>query len=149
MTKLATNKYALYDYSLLEQMEAGIILSGWEVKSIKAGWASLKESYITIKNGKVMLVGCHVPRWPGAQVVSAQEDQDRELLIHKSEFNKLLGTIKIQGNTIIPLNFHLSKGRVKMDIALARGTKKYEKRAKLKEMDQRREMERDLKHMGY
>jgi SsrA-binding protein len=149
MTKLATNKYALFNYDLLEQMEAGIVLRGWEVKSIKAGWASLKESYITVKTGKVILVGCHVPRWPGAQIVSEQEDEDRELLLHKSEVNKLLGSIKIQGNTIIPLNFHLSRGKVKIDIALAKGKKKYDKRAKLKELDQKRAIERDLKHMGY
>lgn len=149
MKILETNKKALFNFELVEAYEAGLILDGWEVKSIKAGHVSLKESYVVIKNGKAHLVGAHVTKWQGAQIPIGGETRDRELLLKKSEIAKLMGGVKIKGFTITPLNLHLNRGKIKVEIALARGKKLFDKRAKLKEEDQKREINRDLKKMGF
>lgn len=148
MKLLAQNKKALFNYDIIETFEAGIILDGWEVKSIKDGRMSLKESYIIVKDGKVFLIGAHIPKWQNAYIVKNAEYRDKELLLNKSEINKLLGGIKIKGQTVTPLDAHLSRNRIKINIALVKGKKLYDKRAKLKELDQKREIERDLKHMN-
>jgi len=149
MNFLAENKSALFNYSLVERIEAGVILKGWEVKSIKTKRVSLKESYIIIKNSRVWLIGSHVARWPGANINSDLEYRDRELLINKREIKELLEGVKIKGQTIVPLNIHLFKNRIKLDIALAKGKKLYDKRSVIKERDQIREIARDMKKMGY
>lgn len=148
MKIIETNKKALFNFELIDSYEAGLILDGWEVKSIKAGHVSLKESYVVIKNGKARLIGAHVTKWPGAQIPFGYETRERELLLNRSELLKLQEGVKVKGFTITPLNLHLSHGRVKLEIALARGKKLYDKRAKLKEEDQKREISRDLKRMG-
>lgn len=149
MKMLETNKKALYNFELIDNYEAGLILDGWEVKSIKAGHVSLKESYVVIKDGHARLIGAHVTRWPGAQIPFGFETRERELLLNKAELRKLQAGVKVKGFTITPLNLHLVHGRVKLEIALARGKKLYDKRAKLKEADQKREISRDLKTMGF
>lgn len=148
MKPLAQNKKAFFNYELIEQFEAGAILQGWEVKSIKSGGISLKESYILVRDGKVYLIGAHVPKWPGAYAPKDGETRERELLLHDHEIAKLQNGMKIKGQTITPLDAHLYRGRVKFNIALVRGKKLYDKRSKLKEKDQKREIERDLKNMG-
>lgn len=148
MKTLAQNKKAFFNYELMEQFEAGAILQGWEVKSIKNGGISLKESYILVRDGKVYLVGAHVSKWPGAYAPKDGETRERELLLHNQEIVKLQNGMKIKGQTITPLDAHLFKGRIKFNIALVRGKKLYDKRTKLKEKDQKREIERDLKNMG-
>jgi SsrA-binding protein len=149
MSSLAENKKALFDYETISRYEAGLVLQGWEVKSVKGKRLSLKESFVVIKKNRAWLVGAHVARWPGANVVSTQEYRDKELLLSKRELVELSSGVKIKGQTIIPLNIHLSKNLVKLEIALAKGKKLYDKRSKLKELDQKREIQRDLKHFGY
>ncbi len=148
MKILATNKKALFNYELVEKFEAGVILNGWEVKSIRAGNISLKESYVIIKDRKAYLQGAHVGKWQGAEIPIGDETRERELLLHEKELIKLLAAMKIKGQTITPLNIHLAKSRIKVEIALARGKKLFDKRSVLKEKDQKREISRDLKHMG-
>lgn len=148
MKLLAQNKKALFNYELLETFEAGLILQGWEVKSIKTGRMSLKESYVVIKDNRAYLIGANVPKWPGAFVPKDDETREKELLLNKKEIAKLLSGVKIKGQTVTPIDAHLFHGRVKLKIALVKGKKLYDKRAKLKEKDQKREIERDLKTMG-
>jgi SsrA-binding protein len=149
MSLLAENKKALFDYDTVSRYEAGVVLNGWEVKSVKARRLSLKESFVIIKKNRAWLVGAHVARWPGANIISDQEYRDKELLLSKRELVELSSGVKIKGQTIIPLNVHLSKNLIKVEIALAKGKKLYDKRTKLKELDQKREIQRDLKHFGY
>jgi SsrA-binding protein len=148
MKIIETNKKALFNFELVEHYEAGMMLLGWEVKSIRAGHVSLKESYVLVKEGRAFLIGAHVSKWPGAQVPAGGETRTRELLLRDPELTKLYQGIKEKGFTITPLNIHLSGRRIKLEIALARGKKLYDKRAKLKAEDSERELSRDLKHLG-
>jgi len=145
MKVLARNKKALFNYEPLKHYEAGIVLQGWEVKSIKAGNVSLKESYITLKDGEPWLVGAHVSKWPGMKEATGVETRHRKLLLNKGELKKLLEGKSIKGNTIVIINFHLSNKRIKAQIAIARGKKQYDKRQKLREKDMKRQIERDLR----
>jgi len=147
MKVLAKNKKALFNYELLEQFEAGMILKGWEVKSVRRGSVSLKESYVVIKDGKVLLIGAHISKWPGAEIPLGDETREKELLLNGHELIKLQTGVRIKGQTIAVIDVHLQKNRIKAAIALVRGKKLYDKRAKLKEQDQKREIERDLKNM--
>lgn len=150
MKVLATNKKALFNYEVLKKYQAGLVLHGWEVKSIKNGHASLKESYVKVIDGEAMIEGMHVAMWRGAgEIKEFMLDRSRKLLLHQQEINQLLAGVKIKGQTIVPLNLFLDKNKIKLEIALARGKKKYDKREKLKEKDQIRQINRDLKHMGY
>ena len=149
MNFLVDNKKALFNYDLVLKLEAGIVLQGWEVKSIKDKRASLKESYIIVKNNRAYLIGAHVARWTGANINSDLEYRERELLLNKKELKELSLEVKIKGQTIVPLNIHLHRNIIKLEIALAKGKKMYDKRAVIKERDQKREIERDLKKMGY
>lgn len=149
MKIIKENKKGLFNYEILNRYEAGIILDGWEVKSIKAGNISLKESYVVEDKGKIYLVNAHVSKWPGAQIEDGMEKRRRELLLNKNEINRIITLLKTQGLTIIPLNVHLSGPRIKLDIALAKGLKKYDKREKIKKRDSEMQIKRDLKKMGF
>lgn len=150
MKILSNNKKALFNYEVLKRYQAGLSLQGWEVKSIKNGYASLKESYVKIINNEAVLEGLHVAMWPGAgNTKEVVLDRDRKLLLHQQEIGQLITGIKVKGQTIVPLNLFLDKNKVKLEIALARGKRKFDKREKLKEKDQIRQIDRDLKHMGY
>jgi SsrA-binding protein len=150
MKILSNNKKALFNYEIIKKYQAGIELKGWEVKSIKSGNVSLKESYVKIVAGEVKIQGMHVSKWAGAGSPDELElDRERKLLLNKNEINQLDSAVKIKGNAIIPLSLYLDKNLIKIEIALGKGKKKYDKRSKLKELDQKREIERDLKHMGY
>jgi SsrA-binding protein len=148
MKSIAFNKKALFNYEPVEQYEAGLILQGWEVKSLRKGHVSLKESYIVVKNGRAWLIGAHVNKWPGAQVPIGSETRERELLLKDSELTKLGIGVKAKGHTIVPIDLHFKGRLIKLTLALARGKKLYDKRSKLKEEDQKREIKRDLKTMG-
>jgi len=148
MKILAQNKKALFNYDLVTKYTAGLILLGWEVKSIKSSRVSLKESYVIPRNGRLFLIGAHVNKWPGAVIASNGEYRDRELLLKKNEIARLGVGVKVKGHTITPLDLHQERGKIKLTIALAKGKKLYDKRAKLKEEDQARELERDLKKMS-
>ncbi len=146
MSTLASNRQAYHDYEVLEEFEAGVVLQGWEVKSIKNGQISLKESHVTLRGGEAFLLNAHVSPWPGMPTEArGQELRERKLLLNQLELNKLQKGMSIRGNTLVPLDMHLFRNKVKLKLALVRGRKRYDKRAKLKEADQKRIMERDIK----
>lgn len=150
MKILAKNKAALFNYELIREYEAGIVLEGWEVKSAKTGNVSLKESYVTVRQGEAWLVGAHISRWRGiAKGVNVNETQDRKLLLHKGEIDKLMQARSAEGLTIIVVNMYLDRNLIKVKLALARGKQRHDKRQKLKEKDMKRQIDRDLKKIGY
>ena len=142
---LANNKKAFFDYFIEDRFEAGIELVGSEVKSIKAGKTSIKESFIRIINDEIFIMGMTVVPWSFGSVYNPDERRVRKLLLHKGEIKKLHEKVMQKGYTIVPLNIHLSKGFVKVEIALARGKKNYDKRDSLAKKDQQRNIEREVK----
>lgn len=139
------NKKAYFDYEILEEFEAGIILEGWEVKSIREGMANLKDSFIKIFNGRASLVDMHVARWKTmSTAIPIDHTRERILLLKKNELEKLEQIRKNAGMTIIPLNIHLKNGKIKLKIGAARGKRKYDKR----EVVKKREFERDIRRKG-
>jgi len=145
MTFLTKNKKAFFDYEVLKKYEAGMVLQGWEVKSIKARNVSIKEAYIDQYKSGLWIYGMHVTKWKhGDSDFEMVETRPRKLLMSKREIEFLMGRKQQKGLTIVPLDIHLSRGYVKMNIALAKGKKEYEKRRKLKEKDMDRTLKRDL-----
>lgn len=144
MTSLiADNRKARHDYQIESQFEAGLVLEGWEVKSLRAGRAQLKESYVTVKGGEAWLVGAHIsPLATVSTHITADPTRSRKLLLHAKELNKLIGAVQRKGYTLIPLNLHWKRGRVKLEIALAKGKKLYDKRATEKQRDWERQKQR-------
>lgn len=142
---LANNKKAFFDYFIEDKYEAGIELVGSEVKSIKAGKTSIKESFIRIINGEVYIMGMSVVPWKFGSVYNPEEKRVRKLLLHKKEIQKLHEKVSQKGYTIVPLNIHLSKGLVKVEIAVAKGKKNYDKRDSLAKKDQQRTIDRAIK----
>ena len=142
---LANNKKAFFDYFIEDRFEAGFELVGSEVKSIKAGKTSIKESFIRIINNEIFIMGMTVVPWSFGSVYNPDERRVRKLLLHKGEIKKLHEKVMQKGYTIVPLNIHLSKGFVKVEIALARGKKNYDKRDSLAKKDQQRNIEREVK----
>jgi SsrA-binding protein len=143
---LAENRKAYHDYFVEEKFEAGLVLQGWEVKAIRAGRAHLKEAYVVVKNGEIVLLGAHVTPLPTASThVRADPTRTRKLLMHRPEINRLIGKVERAGYTLTPLNLHFSKGRIKIEIGLARGKKQYDKRATIKEREWKREQQRALR----
>ena len=145
-TKLiANNKKAYHDYFIEETYEAGIELAGTEVKSLRQGNCSIKESYISIVNGEVIIHKMHINPYEKGNIFNKDPLRDRKLLLHKYEINKLIGRTKDKGYTIMPLKVYFSGSLVKLEIGLARGKKLYDKRETTKKSDQKREAERDFK----
>lgn len=143
---LANNKKAFFDYFIEDRFTAGIELVGSEVKSIKAGKTSIKEAFIRIINNEIFIMGMSVVPWSFGSVYNPNEKRVRKLLLHRKEIQKLHEKVTQKGYTIVPLNVHLSKGYVKIEIALARGKKNYDKRDSLAKKDQKRDMDRILKN---
>jgi SsrA-binding protein len=142
---IANNKKARHDYFLEEFFEAGIELVGTEVKSLRAGRCSIKESFIEIKDGEVFIIQMHIPPYEQGNIFNRDPLRKRKLLLHKQEINKLLGKIKTKGYTLVPVEIYFKGPRVKVEIALARGKKLYDKRRDIADKDQKREAERDFK----
>jgi SsrA-binding protein len=143
---ITDNKKAFHDYFIEERHEAGLILEGWEVKSIRAGRANLKESYVVLKNGAVFLIGCHISPLPTASThIHPDPTRSRKLLLHAAEISKLIGKVERAGYTLVPLNLHFSKGRIKLEIGLAKGKKQHDKRESDKERDWKREQSQLMK----
>ena len=137
------NKKAFFDYFIEDRYEAGLVLEGWEVKAIREGRANIKEAYVIVRNGELFLIGCHIsPLLAASTHVYADPLRTRKLLLHAIEINKLLGKTEQKGFTLVPLNLHYSKGRVKCDIGLAKGKKLHDKRETSKEKDWVREKAR-------
>ena len=143
---ITDNKKAFHDYFIEERFEAGIVLQGWEVKAIRAGRIQLKESYVIVRNGEIFLFGSHIsPLSTASTHVQPDPTRTRKLLLHASEINKLIGKVERAGYTLVPLNLHYSRGRVKCEVGLARGKKQYDKRDSIKERDWQREQQRIMK----
>ena len=145
-TKLiANNKKSYHDYFIEEEYEAGIALHGTEVKSLRQGHCSVKESFIRIDNNEVMIYGMHVSPYEKGNIFNRDPLRPKKLLLHRYEINKLQGKIKEKGYTLVPLKVYLKDSLVKVEIGLARGKKLYDKRADIAKKDMRREAERDFK----
>ena len=142
---IANNKKVYHEYFLEEIYEAGISLHGTEVKSLRMGKCSIKESFIHIENGEVILYGMHISPYEKGNIFNKDPLRPKKLLLHKKEIQKLLGKTTQKGYTIVPVEVYLNKGLVKVQIALAKGKKLYDKREALAQKDQRREAERDFK----
>lgn len=143
---ITDNKKAFHDYFIEERYEAGLMLEGWEVKSIRAGRSNLKESYVVLKNGAVYLIGCHISPLPTASThIHPDPTRSRKLLLHAAEISKLIGKVERAGYTLVPLNLHFSKGRIKLEIGLAKGKKQHDKRESDKERDWKREQSQLMK----
>jgi SsrA-binding protein len=140
------NKKAFHDYFIEQRFEAGIALEGWEVKAIRAGRAQLKEAYVMVRNTEIFLIGCHISPLPTASThIHPDPTRTRKLLLHAAEISKLIGKVERAGYTLIPLNLHYAKGRIKLEIGLAKGKKQHDKRATEKEREWKREQSQLMK----
>jgi len=143
---IAKNKKAFFNYEILETYEAGIALVGSEVKSIREGRISLKESYADIKEGEVFLVNCHISPYEAANRYNHDPMRERKLLLHRREIKRLTGKIKERGLTLVPTKVQINdKGKVKVELGLAKGKRAYQKREVIRERDRDREMQAELK----
>jgi len=143
---IVANKKAYHDYFVEEKFEAGLALQGWEVKSIRAGRAQLKEAYVVVKNGEIVLLGAHVTPLPTASThIRPDPTRTRKLLLHRAEINRLIGKVERAGYTMTPLDLHFKDGRIKLEIGLAKGKKQYDKREAEKLRDWNREKQRLLR----
>lgn len=142
---VANNKKAYHDYFIDETYEAGVALHGTEVKSLRMGKCSIKESFIRIENGEVFVYGMHVSPYEKGNIFNKDPLRVKKLLMHKYEINKLAGKVAEKGYTLVPLQVYFKDGRAKVEIGLARGKKLYDKRDDIAKKDQRREHEREFK----
>jgi SsrA-binding protein len=119
---IVDNKKAYHDYFIEEKFEAGVALLGWEVKAVRAGRAQIKEAYVVVKDGEIVLIGSHItPLISASTHVNADATRTRKLLLHRKEINRLVGQVERAGYTLVPLNLHFTKGRIKLDVGLAKG----------------------------
>lgn len=142
---VANNKKAYHDYFVDEKYEAGLVLHGTEVKSLRLGQCSIKESFVRIENGEVWVYGMHISPYEHGNIFNRDPMRPKKLLMHKSEINKLLGKIKEKGFTLVPLQVYFKDGKAKLEIGLCRGKKSYDKRESIAKKDMKREAERDFK----
>jgi len=142
---VAQNKKARHDYSIEHAMEAGIVLSGTEVKSIRQGKVNLKDSYADVKNGEVFLIGAHITPYEQGNIFNRDPLRDRKLLIHRAEIDKLIGYVQRDGMTLIPLQMYLKHGKVKVELAVGKGKKLYDKRDDMAKRDANRDIGRKIK----
>lgn len=142
---VANNKKAYHDYFIKEKYEAGLVLHGTEVKSLRMGKCSIKEAFIRIENGEVFIYGMHISPYEKGNIFNKDPLRVRKLLLHKSQIQKLIGNSAEKGYTIVPLQVYFSNGRAKIEIGLAKGKKLYDKRQDIAKKDQKREAEKELK----
>src|SRR5262245_50315759 len=139
---IATNRRARHEYEILETVEAGLVLRGTEVKSLREGLVNFKDSYASFRNGEGWLLGCHISPYSHGTDANHDPERDRKLLLHKREIARLGGKISERGLTLVPLRLYFKDGRAKVEIGLARGKKLHDKRAALREREVRREMDK-------
>jgi SsrA-binding protein len=139
---IATNRRARHEYAILETVEAGLVLRGTEVKSLRAGLVNFKDSYATIRNDEGWLVGCHISPYSHGTDANHDPERDRKLLLHGRELTRLTAKIAERGLTLVPLRLYFKGGRAKVELGLARGKKLHDKRSALREREVRREMDR-------
>lgn len=143
---IALNKKARHDYFIEERFEGGLALEGWEVKSLRSGRAQLKEAYVIVKDGELFLLGAHVSPLPSASThIRPDPRRTRKLLLHREEIRKLVGAVKRRGYTLVPLALYWKRGRAKLEIALAKGKRKHDKRAVIRQREVERDQQRALK----
>lgn len=147
---ICTNKQARFDYHLEDRFEAGLVLQGTEVKSLRDGRANLKDSYAAVDGGEVFLYDCHISPYPNGGYANHEPQRPRKLLLHRKEIRRLLGKTQERGLTLVPMRLYFLRGKAKVELALARGKKQYDKREDLKRRDADREIERAFKerHRG-
>lgn len=144
---IAVNRQATHEYFVEERLEAGLVLEGWEVKSLRDGRVQLKESYVTIKKGEAWLQGAHIsPLLSASTHIKPEAVRHKKLLLNRHELNKLIGGVERKGYTLIPLSMYWKKGRAKLEIGLAKGKQLHDKRASEKDKDWQREKARIMKH---
>jgi SsrA-binding protein len=139
---IATNRRARHEYEILETIEAGLALRGTEAKSLRDGQVNFKDSYATIRNSEAWLLGCHISPYSHGTDANHDPERDRKLLLHRREISRLTGKIAERGLTLVPLRLYFKKGRVKLEIGLARGKKLHDKRSAIREREVQREMDR-------
>lgn len=143
---IVANKKALHDYAIEERFEAGLVLEGWEVKAIRAGRAQLKEGYVIVRQAQLYLIGAHITPLASASThVNPDPTRTRKLLMHAAEIAKLIGKVERAGYTLVPLDLHYVRGRVKLSVGLAKGKKQHDKRDSERERDWQRERSRLMK----
>jgi SsrA-binding protein len=139
---IAQNKKARHDYSIADVIECGLVLTGTEVKSLRAGRASLIDGFAMVNNGELWLMGVHIPEYTEGTWTNHTPRRDRKLLVHKNELNKLIGKLKDSGTTLVPLQLYFKGGKAKVEIAVAKGKKAHDKREAIKEREADREVSR-------
>ncbi len=140
---IVDNKKAFHDYFIEEKYEAGLVLEGWEVKAIRAGRVQLKEAYVVLRNAAVWLIGCHIsPLATASTHVHPDPTRSRKLLLHAEEIRRLIGKVERAGYTMVPLNLHYTKGRIKLEFGLGKGKKQHDKRASEKDKEWQRDKQR-------
>jgi len=145
-TRIADNKKAAYNYFFEEKFEAGMVLEGWEVKSLREGKVQLTDGYVIIRNGELFVIGCQInPLKSASTHISPDSVRTKKLLLHKEQIKRLIGKIEQKGYTLVPLNLHWKAGKVKCEIALAKGKAEHDKRDTIKDREGKREVERAMK----
>ena len=142
---IATNRRARHEYEILDTVEAGLVLRGTEVKSLRDSQVTFKDAYATIRNGEAWLLGCHINPYRHGTDANHDPERDRKLLLHRREIARLAGKIAERGLTLIPLRLYLKEGRVKLELGLARGRKLHDKRSAIKEREVVREMDKAIR----
>ncbi|TFZ04943.1 SsrA-binding protein SmpB [Ramlibacter rhizophilus] len=145
-SRIADNKKAAYNYFFEEKYEAGMVLQGWEVKALREGKVQLTDGYVVIKNGEMFIIGCQInPLRTASTHVNPDAVRTRKLLLHKEQIKRLIGKVEQKGYTLVPLNLHWKGGRVKCEIALAKGKAEHDKRHTIRDREGKREVERVMK----
>jgi SsrA-binding protein len=142
---IATNRRARHDYEVLETVEAGLVLRGTEVKSLRGSHVTFKDAFATIRNNEAWLVGCHINPYSHGTDANHDPERDRKLLLHRREISRLTGKVAERGLTLIPLRLYFKGGRAKLEIGLARGKKLHDKRSALRERETKREMDKAVR----
>jgi len=144
--RIAENKKAAYNYFFEERFEAGMVLQGWEVKALREGKVQLTDGYVVIRNGELYIIGCQInPLRTASTHISPDSLRSRKLLMHKDQIRRLVGKVEQKGYTLVPIDLHWKEGRVKCDLALAKGKGEHDKRDTIKEREGKREVERAMK----
>ena len=145
-SRIADNKKALFNYHIEERFEAGMVLQGWEVKALREGKVQLTDGYVVIREGELYLIGCQInPLRTASTHVAAEAARTKKLLLHKDQIRRLIGKVEQKGHTLVPLNLHWKNGKVKCEIALAKGKAEHDKRDTIKDREGKREVERAMK----
>ena len=146
---IALNRRARHEYSIEDSMEAGIVLSGTEIKSVRAGKVNLADAFARIEKGEAWLVGAHIAPWEGGNRLNHEPKRDRKLLLHRNQIDHLLGKVKAKGLTLVPLKIYITaRGKAKLELGLGKGKQLYDRRREIQARDARREVERELADAG-